>query len=240
MLQRVALGQVRFNLPRLAVDARGVVAGRQIAVRFGAIDRLVSFFRLLSAEQSLDDLQPGLRILQARASAGTREAIVVLPAGSSHLGETAARVARMAGGQSFTGNGKHFVQYRDARAPLGYDATAISQEAADLVFYGLEHTVHYSIESELPLQKLLLRLSLQRHHGRGREGDGAGTLYLTARRGLGPLLAQYLHRAQAAAPVGPAGGSSAPPGAPAPALRAAAAFCEGAGDSAFNAGTGFW
>src|SRR6185369_4338075 len=140
MLQRVALGQVRFNLPGLVVDGRGVVGGRQLAVRFGAIDRLVSFFRILSAEQSLDDLQPGLRILQARASAGTREAIVVLPAGSAHLGDTA---ARMAGGQSFTGNGKHFVQYRDARAPLGYDASAISQEAADLIFYGLEHTVAY-------------------------------------------------------------------------------------------------
>src|SRR4051812_45297428 len=250
MLQRVALGQVRFNLPRLAVDARGVVAGRQIAVRFGAIDRLVSFFRLLSAEQSLDDLQPGLRILQARASAGTREAIVVLPAGSAHLGDTAARVARMAGGQSFTGNGKHFVQYRDARAPLGYDAAAISQEAADLVFYGLEHTVPYSIESELPLQKLLLRLSLQRQHGRAREVDAAGTLYLTARRGLGPLLAQYLYRAQSSAPpagVSPAssifgvGAGAVPPaGVPAPPLRAAAAFYEGGTESAFHATTGFW
>ena len=56
-----------------------MVAGRQIAVRFGAIDRLVSFFRLLSAEQSLDNLQPGLRILQARASAGTRKAISCCP-----------------------------------------------------------------------------------------------------------------------------------------------------------------
>ena len=63
MLQRVALGQVRFNLPGLAVDARGVVGGKQLAVRFAAIDRLVSFLRVLSAEQSLDDLQPGLRIV---------------------------------------------------------------------------------------------------------------------------------------------------------------------------------
>jgi hypothetical protein len=250
MLQRVALGQVRFNLPGLVVDGRGVVVGRQLAVRFGAIDRLVSFFRILSAEQSLDDLQPGLRILQARASAGTREAIVVLPAGSAHLGDTAARVARMAGGQSFTGNGKHFVQYRDARAPLGYDASALSQEAADLVFYGLEHTIAYSIESELPLQKLLLRLSLQRQHGRAREIDLGGTLYLTARRGLGPLLAQYLYRAQAmptppssssASTSGPGMGAVAhPSNVPASPLRAAAAFYEGSAESAFHATTGFW
>jgi hypothetical protein len=242
MLQRVALGQVRFNLPGLAVDARGVVAGRQIAVRFGAIDRLVSFFRLLSAEQSLDDLQPGLRILQARASAGTREAIVVLPAGSSHLGETAARVARMAGGQTFTGNGKHFVQYRDARAPLGYDAAAISQEPGDVIFYGLEHTVSYTVESELPLQKLLLRLSLQRQHGRAREIDPGAVLYLTARRGLGPMLAEYFYRAQAAPPpAAPSNGSGAASSAPPPqALRASAALCDGSPESAFHAGTAFW
>ncbi|HET6149938.1 MAG TPA: hypothetical protein VFH68_20530 [Polyangia bacterium] len=244
MLQRVAVGQVRFNLPGLAVDGRGVVAGRQLAVRFGAIDRLVSFFRLLSAEQSLDDLQPGLRILQARASAGTREAIVVLPAGSSHLAETAVRVARIAGGQGFTGNGKHFVQYRDARAPLGYDAAAISQDPGDLIFYGIENTVPYAVESELPLQKLLLRLSLQRQHGRARELDLAAVLYLTARRGLGPMLAEYFHRAQgsaatAAAPGAAGAGAATTVPATQP-LRAAAALCDGSPDSAFQAGTAFW
>jgi hypothetical protein len=248
MLQRVALGQVRFNLPGLAVDGRGVVSGRQLAVRFGAIDRLVSFFRILSGEQSLDDLQPGLRIVHARASAGTREAIVLLPAGSVHLGDTVARVARTAGGQPFTGNGKHFVQYRDVRAPLGYDAAAISQEAGDLIFYGLEHTLPYQVESELPLQKLLLRLSLQRRHGRARDGAGAGggagaemggVFFLSARRGLGPLLAEYLRRAQMAA-QGAAEARAASAAAPAPPLRAAAALCEGAADSAFQAGSSFW
>ena len=242
MLQRVALGQVRFNLPGLAVDGRGVVSGRQLAVRFGAIDRLVSFFRLLSAEQSLDDLQPGLRILQARASAGAREAIVVLPAGSAHLGETAARVARMAGGQTFTGNGKHFVQYRDARAPLGYDAATIAQDAADLIFYGLEHTVSYSVESELPLQKLLLRLSLQRQHGRARDVEPGGVLYLTARRGLGPMLAEYFYRAQSAppSPAPSTGGAGPTSGTPPQPLRASAALCDGSPESAFQSGTAFW
>src|SRR5262245_17296175 len=129
MIQRVALGQVRFNVPGLAVDARGVVFGKQLAVRFAAIDRLVAFFRALAAEQSLDDLQPGLRIVYARGTAGTREAIVFVPANASaaQVGDAVARAARLAGGQCFTGGGRHFVQYRDAAAPLGYDATAPSQ-----------------------------------------------------------------------------------------------------------------
>jgi len=231
MIQRVALGQVRFNLPGLTVDARGVVGGKQLVVRFAAIDRLVSFFRVLSAEQSLDDLQPGLRIAYARGAAGTREALVVLPAGSAHLGEGIARAARMAGGQCFTGTGKHFVQFRDARAPLGYDAGALSQEPGDLILYGAEQVVSYRIESELPLGKLLLRLSLQRLHGTTALPPDR-IIYLVARRGLGTLMAEYFHRAQSIA------ARAAEPGEPA--LRASVALCETSAESSFSPGRNFW
>jgi hypothetical protein len=228
MLQRVVLGQVRFNLPGLVADARGVVVGRQLAVRFAAIDRLVAFLRLLSAEQSIDDLQPGLRIVYARGGAGTREAIVLMPVGSPGLADVVAQAARLAGGQTFTGTGKQFVQYRDARAPFGYDVAVLSDAEGDLILHGAEQVVPYRIESELPLAKLLLRLSLVRAE---RREPGAllpeGPLYLTARRGLGPLLASYLHRAAMAS----AGGEG---------LRAAAALCEGATTSAFAAAESFW
>jgi hypothetical protein len=206
-----------------------VVGGKQLAVRFAAIDRLVSFFRVLSAEQSLDDLQPGLRIAYARGAAGTREAVVLLPAGSTQLGDVVARAARMAGGQCFTGTGRHFVQFRDARAPLGYDAAALSQEQGDVILYGAEQVVPYRIESELPLHKLLLRLSLQRQHGGAVPLDGL--VYLVARRGLGALVAEYLHRAQTAGEKGPEGETP---------LRAAAALCETSLESAFSPGRTFW
>ena len=128
MLQRVGIGQARFNVPGLAPDNRGVVVGRQMALRFPALDRLVSFLRLWSAEQPLDDLGPGLRILQARASAGTRDLLAVVPVASAALADVAARATRTAGGQCFTGAGKHFVQYRHGRAPLGYDADGLATE----------------------------------------------------------------------------------------------------------------
>ena len=108
---------------------------------------------------------PGLRIVYARGGAGTREAIVLMPAAPA-LGDAVAHAARLAGGQVFTGAGKHFVQFREPRAPLGYDVEALSDGAGDLIFYGLEETVPYRIESELPLGNLLLRLSLVRLHGR--------------------------------------------------------------------------
>jgi hypothetical protein len=227
MLQRVVLGQVRFNLPGLVADARGIVVGRQLAVRFAAIDRLVAFLRLLSAEQSIDDLQPGLRIVYARGGAGTREAIVLMPVASPGLADVVAHAARLAGGQTFTGTGRQFVQYRDARAPFGYDVALLSDAAGDLILYGSEQMIAYRIESELPLAKLLLRLSLARSERR--DGGTAlpdGPLYVTARRGLGPLLAGYLHRAAVAG----AGGG----------LRAAAAVCDGSTGSAFTAADSFW
>src|SRR5215470_13595781 len=143
MLQRVVLGQARFNLPGLVADARGVVVGRQLVARFAAIDRLVAFLRVLSAEQSIDDLQPGLRIVTARGGAGTREAIVLLPFASPALGDVVAQAVRLAGGQTFTGTGRHFVQFRDARAPLGYDVAAPVEGAGDLILHGPEQGVPY-------------------------------------------------------------------------------------------------
>src|SRR3954452_20862266 len=104
MLQRVVLGQVRFNLPGLVADARGVVGGRQLAARFAAIDRLVGFLRILSAEQSIDDLQPGLRIVYARGGAGTREAIVLMPIGSPALAGDVDHPAPPRGGRTVPGN----------------------------------------------------------------------------------------------------------------------------------------
>ena len=232
MLQRVALGQVRFNLPGLSTDGRGVATGRQCAVRFGAIDRVVGFFRILSGQRNIDDLQPGLRLLHVRAAGRTREMIVVLPTASAHLGEAVAASARMVGGQCFTGDVKHFVQVRDARAPLGYDAAEVAQEG-DIILYGAEQTVAYEIESELPFSKLLLRLGLRRQHGEALAPPPGGVLFLTARRGLGPTVAQYLYRAQRLAAMN--GGEGRP------LLRAAAALCDEAGDGgAFLTGRSFW
>jgi hypothetical protein len=268
MLHRVAVGQPRFNLPGLTADARGGALGRQLVARFGAVDRLVAFLRVLSADESLDDLQPGFRIVYARSDAGTREAIVVMPAASQELGEAAARAARLARGQLFTGAGKHFVQFRDAQAPLGYDVDTVTDAEGDLILYGVEQTVPYRIESELPLAKLLLRLSLARVHGRPPAAPD-GPVYVTARRGLGPVIAEYLHRVggrgeegagaedgagaasgasdrSRAAVAGPAAGRQALGEAPLSAdgtsepLRASAALCDTPATSAFSPGATFW
>ena len=222
MLERVSVGQVRFNVPGLAPDNRGVAVGRQMALRFAAPDRMVSFLRLWSREQSLDDLQPGLRIMRARSTGGTRELLMLVTVASAASADRLATAARAAGGGCFTGAGRHFVQFRDGRAPLGYDVDVLATEAADVILYGEDLTLAYTADGQLALDKILLGLQLVRLHGaRPPSGD---ELFLTARRGLGPMVIEYLHRVQHRDPE----------------LRAWAALCDRPSPGLFQRAGNFW
>jgi hypothetical protein len=226
MLERVGVGQTRFVTPGLTLDGRGVVSGRQMIVRFAALDRMISFLRVWSGEQALEDVEPGLRLLYARVSGGPRDALVSLSLPSAMLGDAVARAARLSGGQCFTGAGKHFVQYRDSRAPLGYDVDRLDPvvDPVSLLLYGVDQTWAYSIENEISLEKLLLHLDLQRED-RARPADATrDTFFLTVRRGLGPAVLEYLHRTQHKHP----------------ALRVSAALCEPPAESVFKRESAFW
>jgi hypothetical protein len=220
MIAPVAVGQVRFTLPGLAADARGVVSGRDMAARFATLDRVVWFLRLLSAAGDLDACWSGMRLTLVRSSLGLREMVLLVPAPSTEAADLVARVARTAGGQAATGAGRHFVEYRDARAPLGYDVSEVAREPGDFVFYGADQVVTCQAESDRSLPRLLLGLDLLRRPGgfRGAPGD-SGACYATARRGLGARLCEYLGRAG---------------------VQARAALCEQTAESAFGMATGFW
>jgi len=225
MLERIGLGRTRFTVPGLSLDGRGQVAGRQMVVRFTALDRLVSFLRLWSRDQSLDDVQPELRILHARVAGGPRDALVKVALPSGLVGDAMARAARLAGGQCFTGMGQHFVQFRDPRAPLGYDVAALEvvPPGAEFVLYGADQTWAYAIDGEIALERFLLQLDLQRDHGAA-SAPPADTVFLTVRRGLGTLVIEYLHRARTHSP----------------AFQVSAAVCEASGEGAFRREPTFW
>src|SRR4051812_5638027 len=128
MLEHVALHQTRFNTPGVAPDTRGILLGKQGAVLFASVDKLVGFFRILSEEAPLDDLLPTLKLLQVRTPLGSREFLILFHAASSYLVDRAARIATLLGGLTFTGSGKHFVKYRDEASPLGYDVTELAAQ----------------------------------------------------------------------------------------------------------------
>jgi hypothetical protein len=205
MLERVALGQSRFMMPGVAPDPRGVLLGRYGLMLFGTLEGVVSWFRLYSAESSLDELLPELEIHQARTPLGSREMLVRIPAASSYAMDRAARCARLVGGATYTGTSKHFVKYRDDRSPYGYDAVEIHAlpKGADLMVHGLDFTQTYAREGQLPFDRLLFRLSLRRVPGGLNLGpDERSELVLAVARGLGDGVIRYLWRNRVSTEIG--------------------------------------
>ena len=58
-------------------------------------------------------------------------------------------IAKLAGGMVFTGTQRHFVQYRDAAAPFGYDATQLISTDAALALYHDKFTQVYEVDKAI-------------------------------------------------------------------------------------------
>lgn len=199
MLEPVTLHQTRFNAPGLTPDARGVALGRQGAVLFPSLDALVSFFRVLSDEVTLDDLLPSLALHEARGPTGSLAFLVLFQAETSYVLDRAARVASLLGGLTFTGSGKHLVKYRDAASPLGYDVDALSGEPGDAILYADRFTQPLHFARAIPFAQLVFRLSPRRVPGTpGREARERATVWIQTTPGLATSVLSYLHRSRVA------------------------------------------
>ncbi len=132
-----------------------------------------------------------------------------MPATTSYLLDRCARITRLFGGLAFTGSGKHFVRYRDEAAPLGYDLQALSSDGGDFIIYNDSFTQSYTRWKELPLDQLLLRLSLRRLPGPDPTPPDE-PVWVVAQPGLGRSVIGYLWRNHVeahAAEIGGDGGS---------------------------------
>lgn len=213
-LEHVAQGQQRLQTPGLAPDARGVALGRYAIMLLGTLEGVVSWLRLYAAEASLDELIGELEIVRVRSPLGSREVLIRIPAVSSYACDRAARLARLLGGATYTGSARHFVKYRDERAPLGYDAVDVGPVPgdADLVIYGDEFTQSYKRDGVIELANLLRRLSIRRVPGNAHLAPEARRELLAAvPRGLADGVIRYMWRnrvAGEAALVAPHGGSA--------------------------------
>ncbi|MDH5492985.1 MAG: hypothetical protein OEY14_13605, partial [Myxococcales bacterium] len=199
MLERAALHQTRFRTPGVVPDARGVLLGELGLALFPSIDRLVAFLRAYSEDGSLDELLPKLRIRRLVTPLRTREVLLSLAADSSYRMDRVASLARLCGGLTFTGTSRHFVKYRDAKAPLGYDVRKLVSEPADLILYHESFQQSYAYEGELELLDLLERLDPVRDPAAALPSEG--TLYATAEVGIGQALIGYLFRWQVSARI---------------------------------------
>jgi len=122
----------------------------------------------------------------------TREMVVEVQASSSHRLDRLAAIARLVGAMVFTGSGRHFVKYRDAQAPFGYDISELLPDAGDIALYHDRFAQPYRVEKTIPLRDLLLRLALVAVP-RAR-AELPRTLYALVRTGLGDAVVGYLAR----------------------------------------------
>lgn len=199
MLERVAVHQTRLRTPGLGLDTRGVALGSKGVVLLPSIDRLVAFLALYTRQGSLADILRSLTIEVVRSKLGAREVTLMFAAETSDRMDRIAEIARLAGGYTFTGTSRHFVQYRDAAAPFGYDVPQISAGDAPLWLYHNSFSQSYSAERKLDVRQLILRLEPHTDPSAGRE---PGERWLAAEAGLGPAMIHYFVRSAVNAEVG--------------------------------------
>jgi len=211
VLERAALHQTRFRTPGVSPDARGVVLGQKGTVLFPSLDRLVAFLRAYGEEGSLDELLPTLSLRRVVTPLKTREILLTCGAESSYRMDRIAAVAKLAGGLVFTGTSRHFVKYRDAASPLGYDVEELLDERADVVLYHDSFQQAYDYEREIAFRELVMKLEPVRIPPS--EKQTATRLFVTAEVGIGGALVGYLFRWQ---------------------VQARAAFAEWPSESAFE------
>jgi hypothetical protein len=193
VLERIALHQTRLRTPGLGLDAKGIALGAKGLVLLPTLDRLVGWLSVYTRERSLEDLLGSLELRFVRSAMGTREITVSFAAESSDRLDRIAETARLVGGFTFTGTSRHFVQYRDAAAPFGYDAGELVSTDASLALYHDRFSQTYNEEKAVELATLLLRLMPQLDPSTVHE---PGMRYVVAEEGLGPALLHYLVRSR--------------------------------------------
>lgn len=199
MLERVAVHQTRLRTPGLGLDAKGVALGSKGLALLPSMDRLVAFFALYTRQGSLADILRSLAVEVVKSKLGAREVTLTFAAESSDRMDRVAEIVRLAGGYTFTGTSRHFVQYRDAAAPFGYDVPQILHADAGLSLYHSAFSQAYEVERKIDVRQLLLRLSPHPDPATALE---PGPRFLVAEAGLGPALIHYFVRSGVEAEVG--------------------------------------
>jgi hypothetical protein len=199
MLERIAVHQTRLRVPGIGLDPRGVALGAKGLVLLPSIDRLIAFLAVYAEEQSIGSLVESLELQVVKSKLNTREIALSFDAGSSDRMDRVSEVSRITGGFTFTGTSRHFVQYRDAGAPFGYDAAEVVSTSASLALYHNTFAQTYDLERALDLKALLVRLM---PHPDPLSVPSLRELWVLADAGLGPALLSYFTRANVNASLG--------------------------------------
>lgn len=208
MLAPVAFSHLGFRAPGLLQDGRGVVVGSQAAILVVSLDRLVTLLRLISEERVFADLLPSLHIDEVKNPLEARGYLLRFACTDSRLLDRCAAAAALSSSTLCVGADRHFVAYRDRRAPLGYDVVELSTERGDYVLYTATATQAFFRVAEVALANLLSRLQLLPQPG-GRFAaleSGAlveNELWLLLPAGLLPRILRFLWQRGVSAEAAP-------------------------------------
>lgn len=219
MLSPVAFSHLGFRAPGLLQDGRGVVVGSQAAILVVSLDRLVTLLRLVSEERVFADLLPSLHIDEVKNPLGARGYLLRFACSDSRLLDRCAAAAALSSSTLCIGADRHFVAYRDRKAPLGYDVVELSSERGDYVLYTATATQVFSRVAEVALLNLLSRLQLlPQPGGRFAALDGSALieneLWLLLPGGLLPRVLRFLWQRGVSAEAAPP--DPLPPPSPSP------------------------
>ncbi len=196
VLRRASLHETRFRAPGLAPDSRGIALGDRAGFLFASYERAVAFLCAGLEQGVLRDAVSTLMIERLVTRLRTRDFLVTITAESSYRVDACAQLARLLGGQVFTGTNRHFVQYRDTSAPAGYDITELHNQAdsAAYVLYAASFTQAYEVENTHDIRAIVMRTpprqtTLDLRAPRSR-------VIVTAPLGLGRALVTYLLQAR--------------------------------------------
>lgn len=167
LLQPVEARQTRFRLQGLVPDARGIATGREMLVIFDTFDRLVAFLGAYSDEASLDALMSSLTIERYRRQGGGRGFLLRCAASEGYEVDRVDRIAATVQGRVFTGAGSIFVQWRDHKAPFGYDLVVRPSEfgtlaTSDVLAIERNSYLRYHEAEPIDPTELILRIDLRR------------------------------------------------------------------------------
>jgi hypothetical protein len=189
LLPAAATGELRHA--GLRRDDRGVVVGAQCLLRFATLPELVGFVRLQALRGDLPRILLELETLSLLGEPGGADFALRLPVrGSAREVEALLDAVTLAGGQVFVGDGHHFVPFRDAAAPFGYDLLAGERPPRGLVLHRPAGSLHYPELRRIDLAELLFSLPLLRDFVPAAEPS----CYVQVPPGLYRQAAQYLSR----------------------------------------------
>ena len=162
------------------------------------IEAVLSWLRIFSSDGAIDDISNGFLLCEVKGEKKGAQLLVQVLAQNSRMMDRVANVAKWIGVPVFTGTTKHFVRYRDANSPYGYDVVDVDvlEKTKTFRVYNLEDSEVYTYGREIQLRDLLVKCSLRKKSVRVTDDYIGGKCWLLCEKGLSSGVLRYLWKNQ--------------------------------------------